>query len=45
MEEEVAIAWDPQNCLRSESSRSLFELEEYPPIPEAEYPNLRDEVS
>jgi hypothetical protein len=45
MEEEVAITWNPPNCLRSESSRSLFELEEYPPIPETEDPNLRDEVS
>jgi hypothetical protein len=45
MEEKVALAWDPPNCLRIDSSRSLLENDKYPPFPEAEEQNLRNEES
>jgi hypothetical protein len=45
MEGEVALTWDSPNCLKSESSRSLLEIEMYPLFPEADDPNFWDEVT
>jgi hypothetical protein len=45
VEGEVALTWDPPHCLKSQSSRSLFEEEKYPLFPEAEEANFWDEVT
>jgi hypothetical protein len=41
VEGEVALTWDPPNCLESDSSRRLSEEEKYPLFPEVEDPPFR----
>jgi hypothetical protein len=40
VEGEVALTWDPPNCLKSESPRNLFEVDKYRLFPEADDSNF-----